>query len=555
MSTVLATSAAVEPESNLRHERDRFVAFAFAAADAFLETDRNLNIRFSTGATQWLLGQNPDPERATNVLRFVAEDHQKLLKAACRLAARDGRFGPMPIEFRHADGRVVRADVSGTFLPRHGGQFYLAIRARPVEGGHPDQAADKVVESAEKIDGDAFAQAVASGARAAVESGQDMSLTLLNLEGLDRLRDQLAPSAAIDLMSDIEAHLRSSSMGGSSVAQVGAEEFGLLHRGDLNVDGLEQGIGDCVSAYDSEGGGLVVRSTTVDITGTDLSEGELAKTIVYAINKFTESRGEFTVDDLSKGYKEMLARTSKKVVELKNLIRSRAFDLHYQPIVGLVDGAVHHHEVLVRFRADGENVSPYARITFAEEVGLIAALDLAICQRAIKVVGAARGKNLPLSLAVNVSGGSLETPIFVDRLHTLLKDCGPYRDHLLFEVTESSKINDLEATNNFLTALRKQGHKVCLDDFGAGASAFQYLRALSVDYVKIDGSYVRAVATSQDARSFLRSMTTFCHELGMQTIAEMIEDEATADILRKMGVGYGQGYLFGRPSPDFTGGV
>jgi EAL domain-containing protein (putative c-di-GMP-specific phosphodiesterase class I) len=323
-----------------------------------------------------------------------------------------------------------------------------------------------------------------------------------------------------------------------------------LHHGDVEVGGLGDSLSACASSYDDSGDGILVRSQTVDITTTELSETELAKAVAHAIQKFSETKGEFTIGDLNQGLQDMVATLGPRISEVKKLIKDRAFDLAYQPIVDLAQRQVHHHEALVRFRGKGASSSPYETIAFAEEVGLIPALDLAICKKAIEVVREARSANRRLSLAVNLSGKSLETPVFVQRLHSLLKGAQVIRDHLLFEVTESSKIFDLETTNQVLQSLRELGYKVCLDDFGAGASAFQYLRALSIDYVKIDGSYIRDLAADADKRAFVRSMTTLCRDLHVETIGEMIEDEATAKILRQAGVSYGQGYLFGKPSTE-----
>src|SRR5690606_7138657 len=123
---------------------------------------------------------------------------------------------------------------------------------------------------------------------------------------------------------------------------------------------------------------------------------------------------------------------------------------------------------------------------------------------------------------------------------------------LMFEVTETARIDDLGRANAFLQDLRRAGHRVCLDDFGSGQASFQYLRSLKVDLVKIDGSYVRNALKTDDDRKFLRAIIQLCNSLGIITVGEMIENEATANFLRSNGVQYGQGYLFGRPSVDIS---
>ena len=155
-------------------------------------------------------------------------------------------------------------------------------------------------------------------------------------------------------------------------------------------------------------------------------------------------------------------------------------------------------------------------------------------------------------VAVNLSGNSIGSPAFVRALQELLAKHEELRDKILFEITESAKIADLEAVNRSVQSLRQAGHKVCLDDFGAGAAAFQYLRALDVDVVKIDGAYVRDALSTGKGRAFLKAMAGLCNDLGIATVAEMVEEEDCLGFLRQCGIAFGQGYLFGRPNADIT---
>lgn len=229
----------------------------------------------------------------------------------------------------------------------------------------------------------------------------------------------------------------------------------------------------------------------------------------------------------------------------KDLTSSNAFDVAFQPIVDLKTRTVHHYEALVRFREPG--AAPFESIAFAEEMGVIGDFDLAMCRKVISRIQNAAAAGDELHVAVNLSGRSLETKGFIGDLERLLALSKGIKGRLIFEITESSKIEDLTATNAALTRLRDAGYPVCLDDFGAGATAYQYLRELDVDYVKIDGIYVREALTTPNGKAFLKSMTTLCHELGIFTVGEMVETEAEAKLLLEAGVLYGQGYLFGKP--------
>jgi EAL domain-containing protein (putative c-di-GMP-specific phosphodiesterase class I) len=200
-----------------------------------------------------------------------------------------------------------------------------------------------------------------------------------------------------------------------------------------------------------------------------------------------------------------------------------------------------HYELLARV----EDRSPLEIIRFAEGIGMIEDFDLSVCGRAVAHLQspAARGG---APLAVNLSGGSLQSTGFTKSLLVLLEKARVPASKLLFEITESAQIDDLGPVRDFVVELRRIGHSVCLDDFGAGAASFSYLQALPVDYVKIDGAYVGRLCESPRDRAIIKGMSSMCRDLGIHTIAEMIEHERQLDALLELGVEFGQGYLFGR---------
>jgi EAL domain-containing protein (putative c-di-GMP-specific phosphodiesterase class I) len=120
---------------------------------------------------------------------------------------------------------------------------------------------------------------------------------------------------------------------------------------------------------------------------------------------------------------------------------------------------------------------------------------------------------------------------------------------LAVEITESSRLKNLEETNRIIQDIRYEGFKVSLDDFGAGSASFQYLQALTVDFVKIDGAYVKRLGQSQRDDTMIKGLVRMCEDLNVGTIAEMVETREQVDILRGIGVEMAQGYYFGRPTP------
>ena len=392
-----------------------------------------------------------------------------------------------------------------------------------------------------------FSEVATEALKAGRNLARPYNMTLLNIDGLDDLTERLDTDAANEFLDDISAHLRVSSVNGAAAGRLNDEQYGLVHEADLDVAGLEESIVQCARDLDPAGEGLKLAATTLGLEAGEMSEVENAKALLYTINKFSETRGDFTIRELSEGYQSMLDETRQKMVVLKDTIANRNFDVHFQPIVELATREVHHYEALTRLRETGPDSSPAKFIAFAEEVDHIAEFDLAVCRKVLDKIHLARENGDVLKIAVNLSSRSLAKPAFVDKLHELLDARQSVGEAMLFEVTESWKIKDLESTNNVLRTLRSRGHHICLDDFGAGSASFEYLRALEVDYVKIDGVYVREALVKPNGRAFLRSMSNLCRELDIQTVGEMIETEEVAAFLLEVGIRYGQGYLFGKP--------
>ena len=183
-------------------------------------------------------------------------------------------------------------------------------------------------------------------------------------------------------------------------------------------------------------------------------------------------------------------------------------------------------------------------VTFAEAVGLSEELDLAVMRQAL----AALTNSPHVSVAVNVSGLSMQSVPFRDRMMDLLAGTSsPPAGRMLVELTETADIEDVPCAAESVAGLRTMNIPVCIDDFGAGSAAFRYLREFRVDYVKLDGAYVRGALHNAREHGFLLSMVELANFVGAKVIAETIETEPQAKLMREVGVEYGQGWLFGRP--------
>jgi EAL domain-containing protein (putative c-di-GMP-specific phosphodiesterase class I) len=293
-----------------------------------------------------------------------------------------------------------------------------------------------------------------------------------------------------------------------------------------------------------------VESATVEVDTEEVRSGDLANGLIYAINRFRTARGkDFTIKSLSTSISSLVSAAAKSVTAFKRVVSDADFNVAFQPIINVTTGNIHHYEALVRFHTEERRQSSYEYITFAEETGLIQDFDLAMVRKVLGWLSEAP-RNKEYIVAVNVSGHSVASLAYVAALHNLLKDNTWARGRLMFEITESARMEDLVVANRFIQGLRGEGYTVCLDDLGAGAANFEYLSALEVDVVKLDGSAVRSAQTTHRGKAFFISLTTLCHDLDVLTVAEMVGDEKSLEFVRECGVQYAQGYLFGRPSSD-----
>ena len=234
---------------------------------------------------------------------------------------------------------------------------------------------------------------------------------------------------------------------------------------------------------------------------------------------------------------------------IRDALTAGAFELHFQPVVPFLPGKTAHHEVLLRMTGSGsERISPGRFLPAAERFGLMPRIDEWVISRALDLLG----EREDLELFVNLSGRSLGDAALFARVESRLREERSAAARLTFEITETSAVSDLIATERWIRSLREIGCSFALDDFGIGFSSLSYLRALAVDYVKIDGSFIRGLDTDRTNQALVEAVRNVAHILGKEVIAECVETEAVARILAGMGIEYGQGFFWGPPSAEIS---
>jgi diguanylate cyclase (GGDEF)-like protein len=316
-----------------------------------------------------------------------------------------------------------------------------------------------------------------------------------------------------------------------------------LNHGLLGANMVSTGDNDAVTrSRITSSVGLVVFPEQGGNADTLLANAEIA--LSQARAKGQGSWHLYTSDD---PYREAAGRRAYWREEVERGLDEGAFVMHFQPIMNIVSGHIGHYEALIRLNGrDGKLVPPGMFIDVAESTGLIRRIDRWVIETVVAFVGA---QAEDIRVALNLSSRSFDDDVAFETMQAALLRHQVTGDRLLLEITETAALSNLSSAIRIMGKLRGLGCAFGLDDFGVGYSSFQYLKELPFDFVKIDGSFVKGLTQRPDDVVFVKALNDAVKGYGKSTIAEFVEDEATLNILREIGVDYAQGYLIGRPSP------
>lgn len=501
--------------------------FAFVGSDLLIDVDGDGTVGWAGGAFGPLLNRAPQQAVGKPLSDLIAPRDREVL-AKTLMNGGNGRIAPVVMHL--ANEASTRCVVSGLAVGGPTRRFFITVGRPPGEDERPGhlvkQPKDFGIEAANWVRG-----------------GQSAVLGLLDV------RDWAKTTAGLDrihldsLKREIGRLAGESSSDEVVVGEVSDGRFGVLGPAGTDLARLGDALRALVASF-SPVGRAEVDDSTVDLAAGGLTVTESVQALRIVLSRFGAVGVEgVAAAGLTGGLTTIIEQATHHKRALHSMIETGKFALLYQPVVDLADRSVHHHEALLRPEAGGDNPAsnPQEFVTMVEAVGLATVLDLAVLRRA---VAAMRETNA--SVAVNVSGLSIADAAFAEQAIEVASRLPPGR--LLIELTETAEIGDLAVAATRVARLRAVGTAVCLDDFGAGSASFRYLRDLKVDMVKIDGAYVQAATRSGQGRAFVASMRELATSTGAETIAEMVETETEAALMRELGVRFGQGWLFGRPA-------
>lgn len=382
------------------------------------------------------------------------------------------------------------------------------------------------------------------------------ALIFLDLDQFKYVNDSLGHQAGDVLLKNVAAILKHRVPQPNAISRLGGDEFGILLPG-LGRDAAKQVADEVRDALNhhvqiighqpirvagSAGIALYpLHAQTVEelLTCADVAMYQ-AKELGRNLSIVFEPRG---------GEQEQIEAKLVWHRRIQEALENDQFVLHSQPVLDLREGKVRYWELLIRMvGADGGLIPPADFLEIAENFGLIHRIDRWVVRNAIHLVHQQQQAGEQVCVAVNLSAKAFSDPELLPLIREELKVRAVAPSALVFEITESVAIMDTDLARAFIMTLKEMGCRFAIDDFGVGFSSFDYLKRLPIDFLKIDGSFIRNVAKDPVDQRLVKAMVEVATGLGIQTVAEFVEDASTMELLKAVGVDMVQGYHIGRPN-------
>lgn len=547
--------------------------------DAVITTDAQSRVQYLNPVAQSLMGWNLF-EVQGRPLRECFE----IVNGATRKPV------PNPIENALSKGSIVGLESDTILVNRRGKEIAISDSAAPIRSRDDrivgavmvfqdiseqrvlsqqlnwQATHDTLTQLVNRREFEAQLQSALSEVR---EEGQSHVLCYLDLDQFKTVNDTCGHAAGDELLRQVTALWQSTIRKSDTLARLGGDEFGLiLHQCPIDpalriANILREQIQDLQFQWGEKSFkigvsmGLVVVDESCESIDTAMRKADAA---CYTAKRQGRNRLYLYSDDDDLDMAKVRGQL-QWIDQLTQALETDQFCLYHQSIVPVASGGVktEHYEVLLRLRDQSGNlVLPGAFIPAAECYSLMHRIDRWVVKNLFESQGAyyrsvweglqAHEKGNYL-YTINLSGASVDDDQFVDFLREQFSLYQVPPQLICFEITETIAIANLNKAAQFMRELKALGCRFALDDFGTGMSSFGYLKNLPVDYLKIDGSFVRQMIENPVDAAFVEAINQIGQALGLKTIAEFVENEAILERLRQMGVGYAQGYGIAEPCP------
>ncbi|MFL5894613.1 MAG: putative bifunctional diguanylate cyclase/phosphodiesterase [Thermoleophilaceae bacterium] len=382
------------------------------------------------------------------------------------------------------------------------------------------------------------------------------SVLVVDVDNFKYVNDSLGHHAGDQLIRSVANVLAAELRAADTIARLGGDEFAILLRAATGAPALvvAQRLIEAVRTHAFAIAPEPVRVTASGGMAAVGGDGDQTaeETLAAADLAMYESKrtGRDRLVEFSPTLRVALEQRRTWADRIRRALEEDLLVLFQQPILDLATGQVSQHELLVRMEADdGTIVTPDEFLPVAERFDLVQAIDRWVVRRAIQLIADAEQAGRDLVLEVNLSGRSMGDADLFELLERELRDSGIDASKLVLEVTETAAIENMEDARTFAQRLASLGCRLALDDFGSGFGSFYYLKHLPLDYLKIDGDFVRNLCRNPVDQAVVRSIVQIAESVGYETIAEFVLDDETLDAVRDYGVHFAQGYHIGMPEP------
>lgn len=390
------------------------------------------------------------------------------------------------------------------------------------------------------------------------EKDSNFCVLNVNLDRMKIINDLVSHQLGDEIIKQIGQLMVTQLRDTDSVARTGGDVFGVLldkcplDQGQRIAEKLRQQINN-LEFVEWEQIYRVTISIGISLMTANTESVESVLSAAETATRVAKEHGGNQVQVYDLGDDHFTRRKDEMywVNEVLTALREDGFQLYFQPIEPLSKATgIAHGEILLRLLSkDGQTVSPGLFMPAIENYHMMPSVDRWVVEHSLKTLSNSGLNATDAVWSINLSGQSIGTQEFTDFIIDQLYRSGILPRSICFEITETSAIGNMEEARQFISAVKKLGCRFALDDFGVGLSSFAYLKNLPLDYLKIDGSFIKEITQDPISRAMVSAINEVGHLMGLETIGEYVENDEIKQHLQKLGIDYGQGYGIAKPQP------